>query len=221
MLHANAVKPKTRKAQATRQRQLDVAEVLFAKKGYFDTSIVDITQAANVALGTFYLYFPSKLAIFQELVRQLNRNLRSHLGEAVAGISNRAEIERAGFQAFFVFVDRHRNLYSIVSQAELVDPELYRWYYRSLAESYTRGLKLAARRREARKLDAETISWCLMGMAHFMGMRWVLWEDKALPKLQFESLFEFIRGGMLTVERQSEVPAGKAVGGKIVKRRKP
>src|SRR5258708_28690415 len=114
-----ATQPKTRKAQATRQRQLEAAETLFAKKGYFDTSIVDITQAANVALGTFYLYFPSKLAIFQELVRQLNHNLRVHLRVALEGLTSRAEIERAGFQAFFDFVNQHRNLYVIVAQADI------------------------------------------------------------------------------------------------------
>lgn len=190
-------KPKTRKAQATRQRQLDAAEKLFAKKGFFDSSIVDITQAADVALGTFYLYFPSKLAIFQELVRHFNENLRSHLRQAVAGLTNRAEIERAGFQAFFEFVNQHRNLYGIVSQAELVDPDLYRWYYRSLAESYTHGLSMAIASGQVKPLDAETISWCLMGMAHFLGMRWMLWEGKALPKAQFETVLKFINSGIL------------------------
>jgi AcrR family transcriptional regulator len=192
-------KTKTRKGQATRQRQLEAAEKLFAQKGYFDTSIVDITQAADVALGTFYLYFPSKLAIFQELVQHLNRSLRTHLREALKGLTDRAEIERAGFKAFFEFVDQHRNLYSIVSQAELVDPELYRWYYRSLADSYTAGLARAAKRGQIRNLDADTMCWCLMGMAHFLGMRWTLWEGKALPKRQFEALFEFIRSGILSV----------------------
>jgi len=194
-----ASQPKTRKAQATRQRQLESAETLFAKKGYFDTSIVDITQAANVALGTFYLYFPSKLAIFQELVHQLNQNLRLHLRKALKGSTTRAEIERAGFQAFFEFVNRHRNLYSVVSQAELVDPELYRWYYRSLAESYTHGLSKAIDRGEMNALDAETIAWCLMGMAHFLGMRWMLWEGKAIPSMQFESVLEFIQSGIFKI----------------------
>ena len=192
-----ASQPKTRKAQATRQRQLAAAETLFAKKGYFDTSIVDITQAANVALGTFYLYFPSKLAIFQELVHQLNQNLRLHLRKALSGPTTRAEIERAGFQAFFEFVNQHKNLYSVVSQAELVDPELYRWYYRSLAESYTHGLSKAIDRGEVKPLDAETIAWCLMGMAHFLGMRWMLWEGKAVPSMQFETVLEFIQRGIL------------------------
>ena len=189
--------PKTRKAQATRQRQLDAAEALFAEKGFFATSIVDITQAANVALGTFYLYFPSKLAIFQELVRHLSEALRLHLRTAIHGLTRRAAIERAGFQAFFTFVNQHRNLYSIVSQAELVDPELYRWYYRSLAKNYAKGLTESIKAGDLKDLDPETIAWCLMGMAHFLGMRWMLWQGQAVPDRQFETALEFINHGIL------------------------
>jgi AcrR family transcriptional regulator len=190
-------RPKTRKAQATRQRQLEAAEALFAEKGYFATSIVDITQAANVALGTFYLYFPSKLAIFQELVRHLNAELRLHIRSAIQGLTRRAEIERAGFQAFFAFVNRRRNLYGIVSQAELVDPELYRWYYGTLARNYAKGLARSMKAGDIKQLDPETIAWCLMGMAHFLGMRWTLWQGKALQDRQFETVQQFIQYGIL------------------------
>ncbi|MDP8982035.1 MAG: TetR/AcrR family transcriptional regulator [Acidobacteriota bacterium] len=190
-------KPKTRKAQATRARQLAAAEALFAEKGYFETSIADITQKADVALGTFYVYFPSKLAVFQELVRHLNHRLREDLRAAIEGLTRRADIERAGFQAFFAFVDRHRNLYSIVQQAELVDPALYRWYYRSLAASYAKGMARAIESGDVKPLDPECLAWCLMGMAHFLGMRWVLWEGQPLPERQFESALEFIHRGIL------------------------
>ena len=198
-------KPKTPKAQATRQRQLQAAEELFARKGYFDTSIVDITQAANVALGTFYVYFPSKLAIFQELVRHLNHALRKHLSHALTGMASRAEIERAGFHAFFEFVTRHRNLYQVVSQAELVDPELYRWYYHSLADSYTQGLRAAIAAGEVKPLDPEALAWCLMGMAHFIGMRWVLWDGRDVPGPQFEAVLEFIQGGIFNVRKEKQL----------------
>ena len=196
--------PKTRKAQATRQRQLKAAEALFAEKGFFATSIVDITQAANVALGTFYLYFPSKLAIFQELVRHLNEALRLHLRTAIQGLTRRAEIERAGFQAFFTFVNQQRNLYGIVSQAELVDPKLYRWYYRSLAGNYAKGLAKSIKSGDIKDLDPETMAWCLMGMAHFLGMRWMLWQGKAVPDRQLETVLEFIDHGMLALSQESD-----------------
>lgn len=44
------------------------AEELFADKGYFSTSIADIINHANIARGTFYLYFQSKKDIFDTLL---------------------------------------------------------------------------------------------------------------------------------------------------------
>jgi AcrR family transcriptional regulator len=191
------VRPKTRKAQATRQRQLDAAEALFGEKGYYETSIVDITQRAGVALGTFYLYFPSKQAIFHELVEHLNRRLRQELRNSTQGLADRAEVERVGLQAFFEFVKRHRNLYRIVQQAELVDQKLYRWYYREFAKGYRRELLRAMKAGQMEKMDPECLAYCLMGVAHFLGMRWVLWDGKSVPSGQFESAMKFIYHGIL------------------------
>jgi AcrR family transcriptional regulator len=191
-------RPRTRKAQATRQRQLDAAEALFGEKGYYETSIADITQRANVALGTFYVYFPSKLAIFRELVEHLNHRLRQELHDATRGLTNRAAAERVGLEAFFRFVERHRNLYRIVQQAELVDPKLYKWYYREFAKGYRRELLQAMKTGELQKTDAESLAYCLMGVAHFLGMRWVLWDGKGVSDRQFESAMEFIYHGILS-----------------------
>src|SRR5260370_39342356 len=63
-----------RVARAARQRSerraqvLDAARLLFAEHGYHATSIHDIIAAADIARGTFYLYFESKRAIFAELL---------------------------------------------------------------------------------------------------------------------------------------------------------
>ena len=43
-----------------RQALLDAARDLFAKKGYEETTIAEIAQAAGVAVGTVYLYFHNK-----------------------------------------------------------------------------------------------------------------------------------------------------------------
>src|SRR3989304_795483 len=79
-----------------RQQLLDAAEAAFGRRGYFETSITDITRRAGVAQGTFYVYFPSKRAIFTELVRERSRDLRRTIQEAGAGLTDRREIERAG-----------------------------------------------------------------------------------------------------------------------------
>lgn len=51
-----------------RLQLLELARQLFAKKGYHETNVEDIVSAADVARGTFYLYFADKRAIFEELV---------------------------------------------------------------------------------------------------------------------------------------------------------
>ena len=52
-----------RRKAATRQKILDGAESLFSERGYAATSVEDISEAADVAVRTIYMHFPSKAAI--------------------------------------------------------------------------------------------------------------------------------------------------------------
>jgi len=48
---------------------------LFAAKGYNDTSVTDIVNHANIARGTFYNYFPTKLELFEEIIKDVLKKL--------------------------------------------------------------------------------------------------------------------------------------------------
>jgi AcrR family transcriptional regulator len=54
-----------------RAHLLHCALEVFARKGYHAASIADIIKQASVARGTFYLYFESKRAVFEELLDEL------------------------------------------------------------------------------------------------------------------------------------------------------
>ncbi len=54
----------------TRERLLDVARQLFARKGVDNTTINDIAAASDNGRRTVYTYFKSKTDIFNALVRQ-------------------------------------------------------------------------------------------------------------------------------------------------------
>jgi AcrR family transcriptional regulator len=153
-------------------------------------------QRAGVALGTFYTYFPNKQAAFADLVRDLSHRLRGALFEAAQQAPDRIAAERAGLEAFFGFIAEHRALYRIVRQAEFVDEELYRWYYRRIAEGYSRGIAAASERGEIVCADPDTVAWALMGMADFLGMRWVLWEGTAPPPDVVEAAVALLRDGL-------------------------
>jgi len=59
-----------RRSAELRDRLFRAALLLFARKGYSETTVEDITNAADVGKGTFFNYFPSKehiLAAFGEM----------------------------------------------------------------------------------------------------------------------------------------------------------
>ena len=49
-----------RRSSQTRERLFRAALDLFARRGFADTTVEDITNAADVGKGTFFNYFPSK-----------------------------------------------------------------------------------------------------------------------------------------------------------------
>ena len=114
-------KPATARGAKTRAKILRAAETVFAEKGYEHGSIAEVAKEAQVALGTFYIYFPDKKSAFTELVDELGRKLRESLREATAELEDRLEIERVGLRTFLGFTTEHRGLYRIVRQAEFVD----------------------------------------------------------------------------------------------------
>ena len=52
-----------RKKQRTRRTIVEVAIALFAKQGYVETTLVEISAAAEIAPSTFFNYFSSKVDI--------------------------------------------------------------------------------------------------------------------------------------------------------------
>ena len=197
--------PTTARGQRTRKALVDAAEAVFGELGYHNAGIVEITQRADVALGTFYLYFPDKKAIFVDLVRTLNARMRAAIRERVKDLDDRLEQEVIGFETFFEFVRGHRNLYRVILQAETVDDEVYRWHYRTLADGYVRGLKRAQAAGQVRTdVDAETLAYSLMGMAESLGSRFVLWEGKIPPPAARRSIRRFLEGGMRPPKRAAK-----------------
>jgi len=173
------------KGLETRRRLLDAAERVFGDVGFYDASIVKITEAAGVAQGTFYLYFASKQEIFEELVRDLNARVRRAMQEAAAGGSDRIEAERLGFRGYFRFTADHPALYRIIRQAEFVSPATLQYHYDKITEGYVEALRAAMERGEVARGEPEVLAWALMAIGEMLGMRWMLWQgnDEMPPRV--------------------------------------
>lgn len=187
----------TARGAATRARLLVAAEEVFAEHGWEQASIVKITERASVAQGTFYRYWESKQALFDDLVEDLNRRVRRAMAEGAARGASRAEAERYGFEGFFRFTAEHPALYRVIRQAEFASPDALRRHYGKIAEGYVAALDAAMSRGEIAPANPELIAYALMGIGELVGMRWILWsETNEVPEELIDELMEFIRRGL-------------------------
>jgi AcrR family transcriptional regulator len=157
---------------------LDAAAAEFGSAGYHEASIAGVTSRAGVALGTFYVYFDSKEAVFRALVDDMGRLTRAFIAGRVIDANDRLTAEREGIAAFIEFARTHKDLYRIVMEAQFVAPDAYRAYYDNFAEAYRRNLRDAAGRGEIRPGADEERAWALIGMSVFLGLRYGIWSDE-------------------------------------------
>lgn len=68
-----------KRRERTRSELLAAARKVFSARGYHDASILDITEAANVGVGTFYLHFRDKEEAFNTLVEEVLHSLREQI----------------------------------------------------------------------------------------------------------------------------------------------
>ncbi|MDJ0349425.1 TetR/AcrR family transcriptional regulator [Cryobacterium sp. PH29-G1] len=204
--------PRTARGEETKRKLIEAAEQVFSRVGYADASIARITDAAGIGQGTFYLYFDSKLQIFNELVEDLNHRVRLAMSAASAATENRIDSERAGFRAFFQFTADHPALYRVIREAEFVSPGALRLHYTRIVEGYIAGLRAAGAAGEISDIDPTVAAWALMGIGEMIGMRWVLWGEvdeapgaeadpfasgtRAVPEYVFEQMMRFIEGAL-------------------------
>lgn len=83
---------------ATRQRILEQAQVLLAAKGYEQTTTRDLAEAAGIAVGTLFNYFPTKEAIMACLVSEAFATAQQEFASRSGGFASLEE-ELFGFMA--------------------------------------------------------------------------------------------------------------------------
>src|SRR5512145_1296733 len=89
-----------RRRERTRHELLAAAERVLARKGLHRTKISDIAAAADVGVGTFYLHFPTKEALFDAVVDDTMRRFKAAIDEARRSVDDPIEQMRAANAAF-------------------------------------------------------------------------------------------------------------------------
>jgi AcrR family transcriptional regulator len=132
----------------TMQRLLQAGLAVFAEMGLQATRVEDIVRRAQTSHGTFYLYFANKDDLFRTLLQDALHDIAIVTGEFPVVTSNDAgkAALRRWVQHFSDIYLRHGTVLRIVSQAELVEEDVYgdglQLMFR-LAEAMTQGMTAA------------------------------------------------------------------------------
>ena len=112
-----------RETQQRRRTILAAARDLFGRQGFAATTIEQVAARAELAQGTIYLYFPSKHALYVELLIEGFDTLREHLLTAAAGPGQPRPRAAAVIDAFYNFArsnPAHFDILFFVLQRESV-----------------------------------------------------------------------------------------------------
>lgn len=116
---ANKEQPMTRferRRASTRARIVEAAERLMRDRGVEAVTIQDITDAADVGHGTFYLHFKTKGEVLRPLIEHLSEQVHERVDRAARGATDPALRMALGLR--------------ILLRAIAEDP-LWSWYARS------------------------------------------------------------------------------------------
>jgi AcrR family transcriptional regulator/predicted DNA-binding transcriptional regulator AlpA len=139
---------------------------VFARKGYHKARISDITRAVGLGHSTFYLYFPSKKALFMECVDQVFQAMFSgvweeikHEKDPLKRMRMRGEVV---LKSYPQFIDILQVLHGTVED----DPRLEakrREIYASVAKTVQRDIVKAIEEGLIKPVNTEIASYMMVG----------------------------------------------------------
>lgn len=94
--------PKTKVGYKSFHRIIEVSKKLFAENGFLATSTNQIISEAKVAIGTFYIYFDDKRAVYDYLLNDYSKLIRKEIQIAIKDLPTRFEQERQGLKTFTI-----------------------------------------------------------------------------------------------------------------------
>ncbi len=104
----------TAQGRERKQQLIDCAANLFAERGYAETRIKDIVDAAGVAKGLFYWYFENKEALFAEVAADIRLRLRKSQAQAIDPAADPLRQIRQGTESSVRFMAEHAHFFSLL-----------------------------------------------------------------------------------------------------------
>ncbi|MFN2233957.1 MAG: TetR/AcrR family transcriptional regulator [Anaerolineales bacterium] len=161
----------------TRYRILNAAIKIFSKKGYHNTRVDEIVEAAETSKGGVYFYFPSKQDIFLGLVDEFANMLESRLSKSIEQHDSSIERVDAALQTCLATFQEYRELSKIfLVQAiglGITFEEKQRQIHDRFVEIIKQNLDDAITAGDIEPMNTQIAAYAWMGAINEVVIRWI------------------------------------------------
>lgn len=167
------------------QRLLEAGRDLFEEQGYDETKVAEVCERADVAYGTFFNHFPTKLDLLRGLADLAIQEVADGLEQIAktdGGIDDQLIVLfEGGAQSFEGLDPKQRELLARIQKlAYTDDPEDRDRRYHAAFESFLATGVEAGRVRE--DIPVETLADILSGTFASMSLSWIHCDDYPVRK---------------------------------------
>jgi len=174
-------------AMENRKRQIrDAALKVFLEQGYQHARIQDITTAAGISTGTFYIYYQNKRDLFMDAIDELISNTVAELEDAAA---KEGDFLKAAVAVSHFYIENYGYFSGIINQlrglmasAEPSAREKFIALHNSMADPIAREIRSAIRKGLIRDVDPELLARAIMGMVEFLSIYLSFDERHSAPQ---------------------------------------
>ncbi len=164
-------KPQQVRSEETRARILGAALELFSQNGYEATGVAEICQRCDMSKGAFYHHFPTKQAVFLELMEEWLGGLEKELTALAERASSVPEALRemvSRMQGVMQVADGRLSFFLEFWTQARRDPEVWERTirpFRQYQSLFARLIQKGIDEGSFRAVDANTVSHALVSMA--------------------------------------------------------
>lgn len=180
-----------------KEKIIESAIELFQEKGIDKTTISDIVKRANIAQGTFYIYFPSKLALMPALAEEMVKVLMGHIQAKVDSNQSIKEQLTNIVDAIFTVNEEYCEVLAVVHSGLASTEHLKQWetVYEPCYEMISNLLDEAMKRKEiTSSLQEKQIAKLIIGLVESAAEQVYLFDHSEQEEAmkQKEAVLQFL-----------------------------
>lgn len=165
---------------------LEAGEKLFAKKGFYPTTMEEVARAAGLAKGTIYLHFDDKRDLFFSIIEKKLDILLEKIEKEMKKHEFPSQRIKLAIGIHLRFLEENRDFFKIMQALpESLKQEMERRLKGRVIEKQSRYVEIldqlirkGIRNQEIKSLDSRKLAVILVGMMHSLTIYWISRKEK-------------------------------------------